>query len=120
MWTLACPSTNRVKTVDPLYVGSRTGGERSRDGRGLIRSSRLAGPAVTGLLAERHRTLFALGAGDRVVGVSNRCRYPPAVLTLLKIGTYTKPDPEKIALLHPIKSFKSLLAGPGQGSRPWA
>jgi iron complex transport system substrate-binding protein len=46
-------------------------------------------------------TLFALGAGDRVVGVSNYCRYPAAVLSLPKIGTYTKPDPEKIALLRP-------------------
>src|SRR5580658_6344302 len=46
-------------------------------------------------------TLFALGVGGRVVGVSNYCRYPPAVLSLPKIGTYTKPDPEKIALLRP-------------------
>jgi iron complex transport system substrate-binding protein len=46
-------------------------------------------------------TLFALGAGDRVVGVSTYCHYPPAVLALPKIGTYTKPDPEKIALLRP-------------------
>ena len=46
-------------------------------------------------------TLFALGAGERVVGVSNYCRYPPAVLSLPKVGTYTKPDPEKIALLRP-------------------
>ncbi len=46
-------------------------------------------------------TLFALGAGNRVVGVSNYCRYPPAVLSLPKVGTYTKPDPEKIALLRP-------------------
>jgi iron complex transport system substrate-binding protein len=46
-------------------------------------------------------TLFALGAGDRVVGVSIYCRYPAAALSLPKIGTYTKPDPEKIALLRP-------------------
>jgi len=46
-------------------------------------------------------TLFALGAGDRVVGVSDYCRYPPAVVSLPKIGSYTKPDPEKIALLRP-------------------
>jgi len=45
--------------------------------------------------------LFALGAGDRVVGVSSYCRYPPAVLSLPKIGTYIRPDPEKIALLRP-------------------
>lgn len=46
-------------------------------------------------------TLFALGAGDRVVGVSNYCRYPAAVLSLPKVGTYARPDPEKIALLRP-------------------
>ena len=46
-------------------------------------------------------TLFALGAGDHVVGVSNYCHYPPAVLSLPKVGTYMKPDPEKIALLRP-------------------
>jgi iron complex transport system substrate-binding protein len=46
-------------------------------------------------------TLFALGVGDRVVGVSTYCRYPPAVLALPKIGTYIKPDVEKIALLRP-------------------
>src|SRR5580658_3079700 len=46
-------------------------------------------------------TLFALGAGDHVVGVSNYCRFPPAVLALPKVGSFSKPDPEKIALLRP-------------------
>jgi iron complex transport system substrate-binding protein len=46
-------------------------------------------------------TLFALGVGDRVVGVSTYCRYPPAVLSLPKVGTYIRPDAEKIALLRP-------------------
>jgi iron complex transport system substrate-binding protein len=46
-------------------------------------------------------TLFALGLGARVVGVSTYCRYPPEVLDLPKIGTYSRPDPEKIALLRP-------------------
>jgi iron complex transport system substrate-binding protein len=46
-------------------------------------------------------TLFALGLGDRVVGVSSYGRYPPAVRLLPKIGTYNDPDPEKIALLRP-------------------
>ena len=45
--------------------------------------------------------LFALGIGDRVVGVSTYCRYPPAVLSLPKVGSYLKPDAEKIALLRP-------------------
>jgi iron complex transport system substrate-binding protein len=46
-------------------------------------------------------TLFAIGAGDRVVGVSDYCRFPPAVLALPKVGGFSKPDPEKIALLRP-------------------
>jgi iron complex transport system substrate-binding protein len=46
-------------------------------------------------------TLFALGLGDRVVGVSRYCRYPEAVKTLPKIGTFLKPDAELIARLRP-------------------
>jgi len=46
-------------------------------------------------------TLFAIGLGDRVVGVSNYCRYPPAAVSLPKVGSYIKPDAEKIALLRP-------------------
>lgn len=46
-------------------------------------------------------TLFALGVGERVVGVSRYCRYPPAVLALPKVGTFLKPDVELIARLSP-------------------
>lgn len=46
-------------------------------------------------------TVFALGLGDRVVGVSQYCRYPPAVLALPKVGTFLKPDVEAIARLSP-------------------
>ena len=46
-------------------------------------------------------TLFALGLGGRVVGVSNFCRFPPAVNTLPRVGTFLKPDAEIIARLRP-------------------
>lgn len=46
-------------------------------------------------------TLFALGLGPHVVGVSTYCKYPPEALTLPKVGSYRKPDPERIALLRP-------------------
>jgi len=46
-------------------------------------------------------TLFALGLGDRVVGVSSYCRYPPAVAALPKVGSFLKPDAEVIARLKP-------------------
>lgn len=56
---------------------------------------------IVSTLPSSTETLFALGVGDRVVGVSSYCRYPPAALSLPKIGSYSRPDAEKIALLRP-------------------
>jgi iron complex transport system substrate-binding protein len=55
-------------------------------------------------------TLFALGLGDRVVGVSTYCRFPPAVAGIAKVGTFLKPDAEIIARLTPDLVF--VHAGP--------
>ena len=46
-------------------------------------------------------TLFALGLGDRVVGVSTYCRFPAEVSKLPRVGTFLKPDAEIIARLTP-------------------
>lgn len=46
-------------------------------------------------------TLFALGLGDRVVGVSTYCRFPAEVAALPKVGAFLKPDAERIAGLRP-------------------
>jgi iron complex transport system substrate-binding protein len=46
-------------------------------------------------------TLYGLGLGDRVVGVSTYCRFPAEVARLPKIGTFLKPDAELIAGLRP-------------------
>ncbi|HEY2153144.1 MAG TPA: helical backbone metal receptor [Vicinamibacterales bacterium] len=46
-------------------------------------------------------TLFALGLGDRVVGVSAYCRFPAKAATLPKVGSFLKPDAELIAALRP-------------------
>lgn len=46
-------------------------------------------------------TLFALGLGERVVGVSRYCRFPMDVVHLPKVGTFLKPEPETIARLTP-------------------
>lgn len=51
-------------------------------------------PAIT-------ETLFALGAGPQVVGVSQYCDYPPEVLKLPKIGSFLTPNIEAIAGLRP-------------------
>jgi iron complex transport system substrate-binding protein len=46
-------------------------------------------------------TLFALGLGNRVVGVSTFCRFPSEAARLPKVGTFLKPDAEFIAGLRP-------------------
>ena len=46
-------------------------------------------------------TLFAMGLGPRVVGVTVYCKFPPQALKLTKIGEYLKPDLEMIVALHP-------------------
>jgi len=56
-------------------------------------------------------TLFALGLGDRVVGVSSYCWFPTDVATLPKVGTFLKPDVEVIARLRPDLVF--VHPGPG-------
>ncbi len=51
-------------------------------------------PAVT-------ETLFALGMGPRVVGVSTYCDYPAETGALPKVGSFTEPVAETIVVLKP-------------------
>ena len=46
-------------------------------------------------------TLYALGLGDRVVGVTRDCRYPPEVKDQVRIGGYFDPNFEAIVALKP-------------------
>lgn len=45
--------------------------------------------------------LYALGLGDRVVGVTNYCRYPPEAARKPKIGDYLRPNLELIVAARP-------------------
>jgi iron complex transport system substrate-binding protein len=46
-------------------------------------------------------TLFALGAGAQVVGVSQYCDYPPQVRDLPRVGSFLTPNLEAIVALRP-------------------
>jgi iron complex transport system substrate-binding protein len=46
-------------------------------------------------------TLFALGLGNSVVGVSQHCHYPPEAASRPKVGTYVNPHVEAIVALRP-------------------
>jgi iron complex transport system substrate-binding protein len=56
-------------------------------------------------------TLFALGEGSEVVGVSQYCDYPAAAARLPKVGTFLTPNLEAIVALRP-----TLIIGPGLAS----
>jgi iron complex transport system substrate-binding protein len=45
--------------------------------------------------------LFTLGLGEKVVGVSNYCDFPSAVLALPKVGGFVNPNLEAIIALQP-------------------
>lgn len=51
-------------------------------------------PSVTELL-------FDLGLGDRVVGVTDWCRRPPAALAVAKVGGHLDPNLEAVVALQP-------------------
>jgi iron complex transport system substrate-binding protein len=68
----------------------------------LARPARAAAPMrIVSLAPSVTETLFALGAGREVVGVSNYCDYPPAALKLPKVGSFLTPNIEAIVALRP-------------------
>lgn len=60
-----------------------------------------ARPRIVSLSPAITETLFALGAGDAVVGVTTRCDYPPEAGKLARVGAGISPDLEAIARLRP-------------------
>lgn len=56
---------------------------------------------IVSLIPSVTEVLFSIGAGSRVVGVSNFDRYPPEVLTRAKVGGLIDPDVERIISLKP-------------------
>jgi iron complex transport system substrate-binding protein len=51
--------------------------------------------------------IFSIGAGDRLVGVTTYCNYPPETATIEKIGDTQTPNIEKIIALRPQVVFVS-------------
>jgi len=60
--------------------------------------------------------IFAVGAGDKLVGVTSYCNYPPEAKKLEKIGDTQTPNIEKIIALKPQVVFVSTASG----SRSWS
>jgi len=56
---------------------------------------------IVSLAPSNTEILFALGLGDKVVGVTDQDDYPPEALNKTKVGGYVTPDIEKIVALKP-------------------
>ena len=56
---------------------------------------------IISLAPSNTEILFALGLGDRVVGVTRYCNYPEEAKQKEQIGGFADPDPEKIIALKP-------------------
>jgi len=65
---------------------------------------------IVSLAPSHTEILFALGLGDRIVGVTRYCNYPEEAKEKEKIGGFATPDLEKIIALKPdlILAFGSL------------
>ncbi len=64
---------------------------------------RLAQPArrVVSLAPHITETLFAAGAGDRLVGTVDYGNYPPEATRIARLGAYSRVDLERVAALRP-------------------
>lgn len=56
---------------------------------------------IVSLAPSTTEILFALGAGDEVIGVSRFCDYPAGALAKERVGTFSQPNAEKILSLKP-------------------
>jgi len=57
--------------------------------------------------------VYALGLGERLVGVSTHCNYPPEVLAIDKVGSFVTPAIERVVAKRP----DIVLAEPNIGNR---
>ncbi|HEV3215134.1 MAG TPA: helical backbone metal receptor, partial [Vicinamibacterales bacterium] len=89
---IAAPALREPRAAPPEQSGSSAG---------LRRPAAAAPQRIVSLIPSITEMLFAMGAGDRVVGVSNFDRYPPETATKVKVGGLIDPDIERILSLKP-------------------
>lgn len=66
----------------------------------LVRGGELP-QRIISLAPANTEILYALNLGDKIVGVTTYCNYPPQAATREKVGDFSHPNLEKIASLNP-------------------
>ncbi len=82
-----------------LFIGCRTNSQVTK------MTEKNAPERILSLAPSITETLFALGCGSRVVGVTDYCRFPPEARTIQKIGGYLDPNFEAIIACQPDMVF---------------
>jgi iron complex transport system substrate-binding protein len=86
----ACTPTGHTASIDYVF-----------DDLGRLVAINGTPQRIVSLAPSNTEILFALGLGDKVVGVTDYCDYPPEALNKTKVGGYANPDIEKIVALNP-------------------
>ena len=90
-------STGSTSSTTPQTISS----VRVRDETGRTVEMPQAAQRIVSLAPNLTETLFALGLGDRVVGDTDFCDYPPEARAKSHVGGPVNPNLEEIAKLHP-------------------
>jgi iron complex transport system substrate-binding protein len=99
------------------FAGSYVLRERVAPGEGQCGDRLPQARRIVSMAPSVTETLFALGLGDRVVGVTRFCTYPPEVKDISKIGGFQDPNYEAILGLNP--DLVVLLQGRRDDERPF-
>ena len=78
-----------------------------------VRESSASPNRIVSLSPALTEILFAVGAGDRVVGVTDFCDWPPEAASRSRVGGFANPSIESVLALRP----DLVLASPGPGNR---
>jgi iron complex transport system substrate-binding protein len=89
----ACPPVEQPPPPPPV--------EHVFDDLGRLVAIKGTPQRIVSLAPSNTETLFALGLGDKVVGVTDWCDYPPEALNKTKVGGFATPSVEKIVALNP-------------------
>jgi iron complex transport system substrate-binding protein len=91
---LAYAQPNRTAAIPPAHGGPN-------QGSAVAASDERVATRIVSLVPSFTETLFAIGAGPQVVGVSSFDRDPPEVARLPRVGGLLDPDLERILQLRP-------------------
>ncbi len=95
---LGCNSASGDKTLGETEMASPM---TVTDDLGRVVTIEETPAKIVSLAPSNTEILFALGLGDKVFGVTERCNYPDEALAKEKVGGYSDVDIEKIVAIDP-------------------